>query len=138
MKWSEITRRQKIIAGSVSVGVVVVVAAIVVYFVFIKKDTPKPTQSPVTRNPTLTTTLTTTPTNSLLKSDKIKELEQIYKDAEKNSNAASKNYDDAVKKNEGVPEGAVKTAYLDGLKRVAMDAYLKFITAKENLQDALK
>jgi hypothetical protein len=164
IKMIELTRKQKIGFGFGAAGVLLVTAIVVIYFVFFnKKDTPKPTPKPTSKpTPTsmLTNTLTPTPTNtnSLSKSDKIKELEQIYKDAQtnqeaaqKNYDAAQKNYDDADAKQKAINPpliGALADVSREFLKALnnsvedakskLMDANSALIRARQNLGYALK
>jgi len=49
MKFSEMTKRQKIFAGSATIFFALVILGIGIYFTFIKKDTPKPTPKPKPR-----------------------------------------------------------------------------------------
>jgi hypothetical protein len=130
----ELTRNQKIGFGF-GAAIILVIVIVVIYFVFIKKDTPTPTS---------TNTLTPTNTNSLLKSDKIKELEQIYKDAQTNYEAAKKAYDDAEQKNTKLPSelpselADANRKILNGLNIVVMNANSALERARQNLEYASK
>ena len=139
MNLSQLTQKQKIIA--VGLGFSLLVAAIFgIYFGFIKKDTPKTTPKPkTTPTPTPTPTPSSNAANSLPKSDKIKELEQIYEDAKTNYDVAQKTYDDAVEKYKDTPDNdVIKKEFLKGLLNVVNDANSALIRARQNFEYASK